>query len=181
VEVALMLVALDEQEGVPSSYPAQPSGLTTDAADLDTETLWKRIESWITNRWGERSVTWIVEGPGTWTPRLQPASIDTSEVWDGSAWQTVTLQAAPMGYELDAKTYRVTATVGSTESVPAELNEAYRRLAEYLADDSYLGRVATSGTRDLSDMQITSERPAAWQAKALHYSGAADVLRKWRR
>jgi hypothetical protein len=30
-------------------------------------------------------------------------------------------------------------------------------------------------------MQITSERPAAWQAKALHYSGAADVLRKWRR
>lgn len=176
-----MLVALDEQEGAPSSYPSAPGDMSAEAQALDNTALWRRIEEWITHRWGERSVTWIVEGAGTWTPRLKPASIDTAEVWDGAAWQTVTLQAAPMGYALDAKTYRVTATVGETGDPPDDVFEAYRRLAEYLADDSYLGRVATSGTRDLSDMQITSERPAAWQAKALHYSGAADVLRKWRR
>jgi hypothetical protein len=175
-----MLVAISEQEQEPASYPTAPSGLSTDAANLDTATLWQRIESWITHRWGERSVTWIVEGPGTWHPRLQPATIDTAEKWDGSAWQTVTLTPAPFGYDLDAATYRVTATVGETGAPPSPVEEAYRRLAEYLADQSYIGRVATSGSRDLGDVSISSDRPTAWMAKALHHSGAADVLRRYR-
>ena len=174
-----MVEILQETEGVPSSYPAKPSGLSTEADALDTRTLWKRIESFITYRWNERTVTWIVQGPGWWQPRLQPVTVDTAEKWDGE-WVTVTLDPAPLGYELDEATYRVTATVGTTDSVPSDLNEAYRRLAEYLVDDSYIGRVATSGSRDLGDVSISSKRPEAWKAKALHQSGAADLLRRYR-
>jgi hypothetical protein len=174
-----MVEVLSEVEAEPASRPNMTHALRSETEFL-APSIWERIEAWVTHRWGERTVTWIVEGPGTWEPRLKPASIDTSEVWDGAAWQTVTLQAAPVGYALDAKTYRVTATVGSTDDPPHAVDEAFRRLSEYIVDDSYLGRVATSGTRDLSDMQITSERPAAWLAKALHYSGAADILRRWR-
>ena len=172
---------LTEDEQAPASYPTAPSGLSTAASALDADALWQRIEQFITRRWNERQVVWIVEGPGVFAPRLQPATIDTREVWNGDSWESVTLDAAPLGDELDAKTYRFTATVGSTDDPPASINEAFVRLAEYLADQSFIGRVATSGTRDLnSTVQATSERPAAWQSKALYYSGAADLLRRYR-
>lgn len=175
-----MSEVLSEQEAAPASYPPPPGDMSTEAQSQDATALWRRLEQWIAHRWGERSVTWVVQGPGTWQPRLRPASIDTSEVWRDGTWQTVTLDAAPLGYELDAATYRVTATVGEPDDPPDDVVEAYRRLAEYLADDAFLGRVATAGTRSLSDQSITSERPTAWQAKALHHSGAADLLRRYR-
>lgn len=175
-----MIDILSEVEGEPSSYPSQPSDLSTGAQALDTESIWKRLEDWISYRWGERTVTWIVQGPGWWKPRLRPVTVDSSEIWTDGAWESTTLETAPVGYELEDAIYRVTATVGTTDSVPAEMNEAYRRLAEYLADQSYIGRVATSATQSAGKAQVSADRPAAWQAKALHYSGAADLLRRYR-
>lgn len=172
---------LSQNEGEPSSYPFAPSGLSTAAGNLDPQMIWSRIEDWIRYRWAERQVVWIVEGPGVFVPTLKPASITAREVWNGTGWESVTLDPTPLGDELDAKTYRITATVGTTDTPPKTLLEAYRRLAEYLVDQSHIGRVATSGTRSLDGtLSVSSERPAAWQARALHYSGAADLLRSYR-
>jgi len=172
---------LSQDEGQPASYPAKPSDLSADAAALDPAAVWTRIESWIAYRWGERTVTWIVAGPGVWSPNLKPASVDTAEVWGGTTWTTTTLTAAPTGYDLDDATYQITATVGSTDTPPEAVLEAYKRYAEYVVDTGHIGRVATSGSRNLSDLSISTDRPAQWQARALHYSGAADLLRPWRR
>jgi len=175
-----MIEILSEQEQEPSSYPGQPSDLSTEAAELDTETLWKRIESFIRYRWNERTVTWIVQGPGVFHPRLQPFTLDSSEVWQDGEWVETTLDPAPLGFTLDTATYRITGTVGTADSVPSDLEEAYRRLAEYLADGLYFGRVATSGNDDFGDASERFKRPEAWHGKALYLSGAADLLRRWR-
>jgi hypothetical protein len=174
-----MVEILQEIEGVPSSYPTSPTDLSSEAKDLDSRALWKRIESFVSYRWSERTATWIVQGPGWWQPRLSPFTLDSAEVWNGETWESVTLSPAPIGYELAASIYKVSGTVGTT-SVPSDVLEAFRRLAEYLADDSYIGRVASSGSRDLGDVSISSKRPVDWQGKALHYSGAADLLRRYR-
>ena len=167
-----MVDVLSETEGEPSSYPALPGTFTTPPA-----TVWKRLEGWIVLRWGERTVTWIVQGPGTWEPRLQPATIDTAERWDGEAWQTVTLQPGPLGFELDAATYKITATVGETSDPPDIVLEAVKRLAEYL-DQAAADPV--KGYSSVSDGDYSFDRPAAWAARAIHLSGAADLLRAYR-
>ena len=168
-----------EEENAPSSFPPPPPGLSTGAQTVDPTALWRRIEQWIAHRWQPRTVVWIVRGPGTWQPRLKPATVDAADIW-GEDWQPVTLTPGPLGYELGPHVYRLTATVGEPNNPPEDVFEAARRLAEYLADDAFLGRVATSGTRSLSDQSISSERPATWQARALHNSGAADLLRRYR-
>lgn len=171
---------IQETEVVPT-YPEKPGGLSADADALDSDALWARIEAYTSWRFTVREVTWIVEGPGWFVPRLKPATVTTSKVWADGGYQDVTLDAAPIGYALDCETYLIKADVGQT-TVPAEINEAYRRFAEYLADDSYIGLAASSGTRNVGEsLGVTSERPATWQAKALQYSGAADLLRRWRR
>jgi hypothetical protein len=172
VEVALTAETLQETEGEPSSYPTLPGTFTVDLA-----TVWKRLEGWIAHRWNERTVTWVVAGPGTWEPRLQPATIDTAEAWDGETWETVTLQAGPIGYELDSRTYKITATVGSTDSPPAIVQEAGKRLAEFL---DQAGNDPTPGYSSVSDGDYSFDRPAGWAARAMHLSGAADLLRAYR-
>jgi hypothetical protein len=163
---------LQETEGEPSSYPALPGTFT-----VTTAVVWKRLEGWISYRWGERTVEWIVAGPGTWSPRLKPASIDSAQAWDGDTWETVTLQPGPLGFELDSRTYKVTATVGSTDSPPDAVLEAGRRLAEYL---DQAGADPAKGHTSVSDGDFSYSRPAAWAARAMHYSGAADLLRSYR-
>ena len=175
-----MVDLLSENEGEPSNYPAPPMSMSQDALMLDKAALWSRIESWIAHRWGERSVVWIVEGPGVFVPRLKPATIDTTEQWAGDAWVAGSLSPAPVGYKLDEGTFRVTATVGSADTPPPDVFEAFRRYVEYAADTSEIGIVATSGVRTFGDVSVQSDRPAAWQAKALHNSGAGDLLKRYR-
>ena len=174
-----MIEILSEIEKEPSSYPAQPPDLSTEAAELEKVMIWKRIESFIKYRWNEREVYWIVNGPGVWEPRLKPFTLDSAEVWDGE-WVTTTLDPAPLGFALDAATYRITGTAGTNDSLPPDLQEAYRRLAEYLADGLYFGRVATSGDDSFGDASERFKRPEHWHGKALHLSGAADILRRYR-
>jgi hypothetical protein len=163
---------LQETEGEPSSYPALPGSFTVDLA-----AVWRRLEGWIRHRWNERTVTWIVAGPGAWEPRLQPATVDTAERWDGSAWQSVTLQAGPIGYELEAATYRVVCTVCSTDTPPEIVQEAGKRLAEYL---DQAGGDPLQGHSSVTDGDYSFDRPAGWAARAIHLSGAGDLLRAYR-
>jgi hypothetical protein len=163
---------LSETEGEPSSYPTLPGTFT-----VDLSTVWKRLEGWTAYRWNERTVTWVVQGPGTWEPRLRPATIDTSEVWQDGGWVTTTLDPAPLGYALDSRTYRIVATVGDTAAPPAIVQEAGRRLAEFL---DQAGSDPVAGHTSVQDGDYSFDRPSGWAARAIHYSGAGDLLRGYR-
>lgn len=177
-----------EDEGTPETRPAVPAGLFTTVAatpgEALTETLalaalvpadavWARLEDWITHRWGVREVAWVVSGPGAWEPRLRPATITATEVWRDGDWQAVTLEATPLGgLALELDTYRITADVGAATDPPAAVWEAFRRLALFYAQSwDHPGGVTSAND---------TTAPAALNARALHYSGAADLLRRWR-
>ncbi|WP_179379762.1 hypothetical protein [Jannaschia marina] len=184
-----MAVMLKQVETVGvAGYPPKADGLSPKADALDPGAVWSRIEQWVAYRWTPREVVWTVEGDGDWTPPLAPVIEAAAEVWRGGAFVPVALSASPLGgYILpDHGPYRITATVGAGE-VPAAVQEAYRRLAEYSADgqtsNMLTGRPgASSHTGQIGgDLSESIERNPAWLARALAWSGAADLLRPYRR
>lgn len=177
----VMATTLEQSETPPAAYPDAPAGLSADAAAIAPAAVWARIEAWVSQRWVARNVVWIVEGPGEWVPPLSPVSSATVEIWQ-AGWTPATPDASPRGgYEFAAEgPYRITATVGGGD-VPEPVSEAYRRLAEYWADAS--GAPAGASTfresvPGLSEMEFS--RSASWLARAIHNSGAADLLRPYR-
>lgn len=168
-------------EGAPASYPPTPSGLSTAAQALDADAIWQRIEAWIAWRFTERSVEWIVEGCGEWHPPLTPASIATVEVWKNDAWEAVTLSPSPMGgYCLPGGTYRFTGTVGGG-TVPEAVNEAFRRLAEYMAARTAAKAGVMSESIRAGSVSISRRSSPSAAAQAMSNSGAGDLLRSYRR
>jgi hypothetical protein len=176
----MMTTTLRQSEAIPESYPDTPDGLSTAAAALDANFIWQRLEAYIAWRWTARAVTWTVEGCGEWQPPLTPATITTVEIWQADDWQTVTLSPSPMGgYVLPGGTYRFTATVGGGD-VPAGVSEAFKRLAEYMAGKA--GKPGTTlETVSAGSVSLTHRRSPSWMAAALQNSGAADLLRPYRR
>lgn len=176
-----MAVTIKQAEAAPEAYPDAPDGLSTAAAALDADMIWQRIESYIAHRWTERDVVWTVEGPGDWQPPLAPATIATTEIWQGDAWQTVTLSPSALGgYALPGcGPYRFSGTAGDGD-VPAAVNEAFKRLAEYMAAKK--GKPGATHDRiTAGTVTIEQSRSASWMAQALQNSGAADLLRNYRR
>lgn len=175
-----MAVTLKEVEAVPAAFPDAPAGLPAAAAALDPTALWQRIEAYCAARWTAREVVWTVEGEGDWTPPIAPAAVTTTEVWESGAWAAVTLPAGPYGYCLPGDgPYRITATVGGGDLPPA-VSEAFRRLAEYLSDGT--DRSGASSYRvNMGPIEEQYERSVAWVARAMDLSGAADLLRPWKR
>lgn len=170
-----------QDEATPESYPTSPSTLSTTAAALDPAMVWQRLEAHVAYRWTEREVKWIVDGPGAWRPPLAPATITATEVWTGESWLSVTLTPTPAGgFELPSSdAYRFSATVGGGD-VPAAVTEAFRRLAEYMAAKA--GKPgATSERIQAGSIALSHSRDANWMAQALQSSGAADLLRHYRR
>ena len=180
-----MAVTLKQTESPPEAYPEAPEGLSTGATAI-LAAVWRRIEGYVALRTTERDVSWIAEGCGEWVPPLTPATIATVEIWEADAWQAVTLPPSPLGgYVLPrVGPYRFTGTAGDDDAdVPADLAEAFRRLAEYMAaaaDLEHAGARTVSET--VPDVYTgTIERSPAWMAQALINSGAADLLRQYRR
>jgi len=176
-----MAVALKMIEAIPTAYPDAPAGLSDDAALLDADMVWARIEAYTAHRYSARAVVWTVEGGGDWTPPLAPVNTITAEIWDGTAWQEAFPAASPYdGYTLACDgPYRFTADVGGGD-VPAPVTEAFIRLAEYMADDP--GRVGSSSFTDaIGPLNEAVTRTPTWLARAMQYSGAGDLLRPYRR
>ncbi|TJV53336.1 MAG: hypothetical protein E5Y01_03210 [Mesorhizobium sp.] len=173
---------IKQTEGAPSAFPAAPSGLSTAAAALDPDMLWQRIEAYTAWRYTSRSIEWIVEGCGEWHPPLAPATISTVEVWQADAWQTATLSPSPVGgYCLPGDgPYRFTGTVGG-DTAPAAVQEAFRRLAEYMAASKRGSPGATREKVVAGSVQVDKSRSASWAAEAMANSGAGDLLRNYRR
>ena len=178
-----MAVTLKEVEAIPAAYPAPPAGLSTKAAALDADALWQRLEAYCRVRWTAREVVWTVEGGGAWDAPLQPSTLNTVEVWESGAWVECTPAASPWGgYDLPGDgPYRITADVGGGD-LPAAVNEAFRRLAEYHAGDRGGVSGASSYSVNIgSDLAESFSRNAAHVARALQNSGAADMLRPYKR
>jgi hypothetical protein len=173
-----MAVTIKQTEAAPDSYPA--SGLSPEPANANV--IWQRLESYIAYRWSARVVTWVVEGPGEWCPPLEPAVISTVEVWSCGAedWDDVTVNASPLGgYWLSATgPFRFVAVVGEDDAiVPETVLEAFVRLSEYL--DAVKHR---PGLRSASAGSVSVDyRDEMAMAQALQRSGAADLLRPFRR
>ncbi|RTL86448.1 MAG: hypothetical protein EKK29_09510 [Hyphomicrobiales bacterium] len=177
----MMATTINQAEARPASYPAKPIDLTLPAAALDAAMIWQRIEAYIAYRYTPRAVVWIVEGCGEWFPPLAPATISATEVWSQAAvWETAILDAAPLGgfYLPATGPYRFTASVGAGD-VPAAVAEAFRRLAEHLA--AVKSNVMPGVREEHVDGIGSSIFDAAAVAKALQNSGAADLLRSYRR
>lgn len=176
---------LKQAEIVPESYPAAPSGLSTAAAALDAAMVWQRIERYVAYRWTAREATWIVEGPGEWHPPLSPAALTTTSLWRDDIWTEVELPPSPFGgYVLPGSgLYLIIGTVGGGDPapvVPAAVNESYRRLAEYFAAKP--GRAGVSSERvTAGSLTVQRAQDPAWLGKAMENSGAADLLRSYRR
>lgn len=167
-----MATTIKQTEGAPESYPVLDPAVS--------DAVWQRIEAYIAHRYSSRSIEWIVEGCGEWHPPLAPATISTFEVWKGEVWESLTLPPSPMGgYCLPGGTYRFTGTVGGGD-VPSAVEEAARRLSEYMA-----ASIKSAGlTRErvtAGSVTVDKSRSASWAAQAMANSGAGDLLRQYRR
>lgn len=169
-------------EDVPAAYPAAPSGLSTAAAALDSDMIWSRIEAYTAHRFTVREVVWtlLCDGGDQFHPPLTPVVSREAHVWQNEAWEAVTLLDGPLGICLPYDgTFKITAQVGAGD-VPAPVSEAFRRLAEYLADDP--GTAGASSTSvAIGPIQEELTRNPAWVARAMQLSGAGDLLRNYRR
>ena len=179
-----MTELLHEVEAAPAAYPVVAvyphrhyETPLPEQAVVDPAIVWRRIEAHVAHRWTTRTVVWTVAGPGEWKPRLTPATVTSSERWTGAEWAAVTLAASPLGgLELPGDgPYRITATVGGG-TVPEDVAEAFRRLHEYSRG------IAESFRDELAMVEVPETTYAASRAgKALQLSGAADLLRPYRR
>jgi hypothetical protein len=176
-----MAVTVKEVEAIPASYP-HVLGLSTATLKLNQAALWQRIEAYCRMRWTVREVVWTVEGGGAWEAPLTPATLNAVEVWESGAWVECTPAASPWGgYDLPGDgPYRITADVGGGD-VPAAVSEAFRRLAEYLTDATDRAGVSSYSVNMGGAIEESYQRNPAWVACALELSGAADLLRPYKR
>lgn len=165
-------------EAIPASYPdvilreGQPDELVPDH-------VWQRLEQWVAHRWSERQVKWTVEGPGSFSPTLAPADISLVQIWD-EGWSAIEIIEGAYGPILrGAGPYRITAAVGGGD-VPEAVQEAARRLALYMEAEEQRPGVSSWSVNIGGDISENFRRNAAWMARAIHNSGAADLLRPWR-
>lgn len=172
------MILLKQIETPPIAYKAV-TGLSTAAAALDAGVVWQRIENWIAYRWTKRPVTWIVEGCGLFVPPLADWSI-TGIDKAGQEWEEADLGYGVTGIWLEGETYRVRAQVGSDDDLPAPVAEAYRRLAEYMAEVDCMPAGVTRVSESVGQLTSSMTRAATSKAQALQMSGAADLLRPWR-
>lgn len=176
-----MAVILREVEAAPTTYPEVPEGVTSDPA-----VLWQRIDAHCRLRWSPREVVWTIEGDvgEDWVPPLEPVVSQTAEIWDGEGWVGTTMPPGPLGLSLPCSgMFRITATVGGGD-MPATVSEAIRRLSGYISDGR--SQVNEPGASSFSftmsgALSWDMSRDPAWMARALQNSGAADLLRPYRR
>ena len=172
-----MSTTLEQLEALPDDYPRLKPAVP--------DAVWARLEGYIAWRFSPRSVVWIVEGCGEWKAPLTPATISTIEVWSdrAKAWETATLDAAPLGgfYLPCTGPYRFSAMVGGDDDVPAIVAQAAQLLAAYMAASP--GDPGATRTRDVVAGVGETElwRSESWMARAMRNSGAADLLRNFRR
>lgn len=167
-----MIRAVSQKEAVPESYP-DVEGVTGTALAV----AWQRVEHYTAHRFTPRQVVWRLDvEAGEWRAPLAPVITISAQRGNGAPYGPET---GPMGgYMLECGHTVLTATVGAGP-VPEAVSEAVRRLAKYLAfADSIPAGVTrfSSGT-----FNAALRRDDMAPAQAMVNSGAADLLRAYRR
>ena len=159
-----------QKEAIPATYP-----------NIGSPALWARLEAYTAHRWTPRAVTWLLNGPGEWVAPLAPAELVQAYRWTGDGWEETTLAPAPMGYVIPCGRFKIIATVGADNAAPAAVLEAFDRLSKYVTAE--LGGVPGASTYSVNIGQLSESisRNPAFMARALDNSGAADLLRPYRR
>ena len=179
------------EEAAPSQYPTlttyDSEGEESEPITVD-RALWERLESYIAYRWGERQAVWTVNGCGEWKPHLGPVSNLTVDTWDSDTftWSATTLNPTALGglYLPDNQTYRITGTLGTTDPVPPAVVQAYLRLESYVLEataETIPVGVASHSLRLGDGYSEEINRHPNYIARAMQYSGSADLLRSYRR
>ncbi|MGJ8628106.1 MAG: hypothetical protein ACSHXB_14195 [Sulfitobacter sp.] len=172
---------IKQTEAIPASYPSvtpwwDESDNLSEDRPTDPDQIWQRIEAYTAHRFTPRAVVWIVEGEGDWEAPLTPATVSVVEYWDAGAWVTSTVVASPYGGLClpDDGPWRITAS-GGGGGLPAAVSEAFKRLHEYTRgiNFEFRGEAAIYGGE--------TERVRDWTGRAIQLSGAADLLRPYRR
>ncbi|MEM8551086.1 MAG: hypothetical protein AAGF45_01810 [Pseudomonadota bacterium] len=148
-------VTLRQEEGLPSGYPPV-------LEDVEDFWAWDRVEAWCDRRWIERTVTWVVEGPGDWRPPLWPTGELTVSIWQDGAWEPFTAEPSPLGgLVLDDDTYQIVATVGDGSTIPFAVRQAVHRLAAYGKSQSSMGSAIR---KEIGDVAIETTATAGARA-----------------
>ena len=197
---------LRETETIPTTWP-EVAGVSARAAAVDPAPIWQRIEAWIAYRWVNRQIVWVVDGIADCEfrpPKGPVTSFTALDVWTGTAWDTAPLITGPLDGLIVPHdgTYRITARIG-TGDPPASVLEAFRRLADYHGQVPLVqapGASAYSATFQANDTKngplvftfdgdvdgsslntLSATRDPKYIARAMQYSGAADMLRPYRK
>lgn len=147
---------------------------------------WHRIESYTAIRFGLRSFEAIVEGPGNFEVPLYPATILTVEKWLDNSWTAVSLAPSPLGGLVldEIGPFRVSGHVGSSDTPPEGFRLAVERLAHYLIAirDTATEELSSTITKSqIGPLSMEKQRATNFAARAIQLSGAADLLRPFRR
>ena len=173
------LSELTQFEASPAEYPPV-EGVTGDLL----ATCWQRIEHFIARRFGSRAVVWTLTSEGgEWRPPLGPIIAVTEAFrWCDGDWQPYTITRGPFGLLLPPGHVQIDASVGTVSlQLPSSVESDVQRLAAYLESESAVPAGARSYRANVGQLSESISADPAHMAKAIHNSGAADLLRKYRR
>jgi hypothetical protein len=178
------------EEAAPADYPVlytyDVDGNLAEEPLIIDRGIWDRLEQYTAFRWRERQAVWTVQGVGEWQPHITPLQNITVDLWDEDSltWGATSLDATPIGglKVPDDQVYRIKATVGdNAAAIPDVFVAAYERLAEYHAADTSPAGVATHSLRLGDGYEESVNRNPNYVGRAMQYSGAADLIRQYRR
>jgi len=168
-------------EDTPATAPAVPTGLSPAAAALDPLAVWSRLELWSGHRWEVRDFEAVIEGPGEWSAPVAPVTYAAADVWAVDTWAVSELRPGPLGLVFACGTFRISGTVGDGQPADPDALEAYRRYAEFLAETGKRPGYQSWNFSLDGAMSISWRRERNAMAKGIYGSGAADMLRKYRK
>ena len=156
------------------TYPEPPDGLSDDAAAIEPAVIWDRLEAFCNYRWSETVMEFVVapDHPVMWTQPYLPSVVDlvNGEPAEPDEFGAVRINGRS----------KVRATIGG--AAPSEtVLAAYRRLAEYFAVRDEMPAGAQRYAVSIGDISETISKRPDHMARAMHNSGAADLLRKFRK
>ena len=197
-------VICDEAEFPPLAYPDVPhAALALPDYGKPAAWVWQRIEKYCNWRWTPREVQIEVDGCGWISLPVRPLRVTKLEYfdemvsyrWSETSWTEFTPASAAR--QRGGKIYspfnhtRITGIAGEDNPAPEAVIHAAVRLHTYLAHGSEgfpLWATSRSHTAETNDGEGVSsnrnesfQRPANYIAKAMQNSGAADLLRPYRR
>ena len=159
-----------ESENVISiTYPPAPDGVS----DTVPAVIWSIMENYVATRWSTAEIEFVVYSPcrHDWQPPYYPWTVQSV---DGDPAEVDEFGAVT----LEPGRHRVVCQIGG-QPVTADVEEAYRRLAAYMADpDTRKGysRYSVNIGGDLSESWSRARN-----SSAIGNSGAAELLRKYRK